>query len=295
MIHVGILNYARSRYLWWALATIAASSILYASQRGLQPPNGGTWQGYVLGTAGAALIVWLALLGVRKRRYRSTLGTVQGWTSAHVYLGSALLVVATLHSAAQLGLNVHTLAYGLMCAVIFSGFYGVFTYVNYPHLINANRAGLSRAQLFAELYELDRRGRELAAKAPHAVSVAARSSIERTSIGGGLIAQLLGRDRSQIIRDSDDSGGGHLTGNRDQESVIQFIAEHIPRTNKIAEAELLQELLAVFCRRQAVLRRIARDIRMQGWLRIWLFIHIPMSIALLVALLVHIVTTFIYW
>jgi hypothetical protein len=51
----------------------------------------------------------------------------------------------------------------------------------------------------------------------------------------------------------------------------------------------------VFCRRQAVLRRIARDIRMQGWLRIWLFIHIPMSIALLVALLVHIVTTFIYW
>jgi hypothetical protein len=58
---------------------------------------------------------------------------------------------------------------------------------------------------------------------------------------------------------------------------------------------LLQELLAVFCRRQAVLRRIARDIRMQGWLRIWLFIHIPMSIALLVALLVHIVTTFIYW
>jgi hypothetical protein len=295
LIHVGILSYARARYLWWAVATVVAAWMLYATQRGLQPPNGGTWQGYILGTAGALLIVWLALLGVRKRRYRSTLGTVQGWTSAHVYLGSALLIVATLHSAAQLGMNVHTLAYVLMCAVIFSGFYGVFTYVNYPHLINSNRAGLSRAELFAELYELDRRGRELASRAPHAVSVAARSSIERTAIGGGLIAQLFGKDRSQIIRDSDESGGGRLSSNRDQEAVIEFIAEHIPKTNKIAEAELLQELLAVFCRRQAVLRRIARDIRMQGWLRVWLFVHIPMSIALLVALAIHILTTFIYW
>lgn len=295
MIHVGILNYARGRYLWWALAVVVTSVILYASQRGLQPPNGGTWQGYTLGTAGALLVVWLAFLGVRKRRYRSTAGTVQGWTSAHVYLGSALLVVATLHSAAQVGLNVHTLAYVLMCAVIFSGFYGVFTYVNYPHSISANRAGLSRAELFAELYDLDRRGRELAAKAPHAVSVAARSSIERTSIGGGMLAQLFGRDQSQVILDSDGSSGGRVSSNRDQESVIQLIAENIPRTNKIAEAELLQELLAVFCRRQAVLRRIARDIRMQGWLRVWLFVHVPMTIALLVALVIHIVTTFIYW
>ena len=43
-----------------------------------QPPNGGTWQGYVLGTIGALLIVWLTLLGVRKRRYSSTLGTRAG-------------------------------------------------------------------------------------------------------------------------------------------------------------------------------------------------------------------------
>jgi len=295
LIHVGILRHAGSRYLWWGLGTIAVSSVLFATQSGVQPPNGGTWQGYVLGTAGALLIVWLAMLGVRKRRYRSTVGTVQGWTSAHVYLGSALLVVATLHSAAQVGWNVHTLAYVLMCAVIFSGFYGIFTYINYPHLLSSNRAGLSRAELFAELYELDKRGRELGANAPHDVNVATTSSIERTAIGGGLIAQLFGRDRSQFIQSSGETGSAGPAGNRDQQAVIDFIAERIPRTNKISEAELLQELLAVFCRRQAILRRIARDIRLQGWLQVWLFIHIPLSIALLFALVIHIVTTFIYW
>jgi len=51
----------------------------------------------------------------------------------------------------------------------------------------------------------------------------------------------------------------------------------------------------VFCRRQAVLRRIAFDIRLRGRIRFWLLIHVPLTVALLVALVVHIVTTFIYW
>ena len=67
------------------------------------------------------------------------------------------------------------------------------------------------------------------------------------------------------------------------------------RASKVAEAELLEELLEVFCRRQAVLRRIAFDIRLRGRIRFWLLIHVPLTIALLVALVVHIVTTFIYW
>jgi len=111
MIHVGILRYANNRYLWWSLALVVVSAVLYSTQGGFQPANGGTWQGYVLGTVGALLIVWLLMLGIRKRSYSSSLGSVAGWTSAHVYLGTALLIIATLHSAGQLGWNVHSLAY----------------------------------------------------------------------------------------------------------------------------------------------------------------------------------------
>lgn len=297
MIHVGILRYSNARFLWWAIALTVGSLLLYSTQGDLQPQNGGTWQGYVLGTIGALLIVWLTFLGVRKRSYSSNLGTVQGWTSAHVYLGSVLLVVATLHSAGQLGWNVHSLAYVLMCLVIFSGFYGIYTYINFPQEITANRSGSTRAGLFAELFSLDNRGRQVGAKGPDDINVAVRSAIDRTAIGGGIYAQLLGKDQSRFIRPSGsgDSSAGKPVSNRDQQPVIDLIAERLPKTNKIAETESLQELLEIFCRRQAVLRRISRDIRLRGQIRVWLLIHIPISIALIFALAIHIVTTFIYW
>jgi hypothetical protein len=205
--------------------------------------------------------------------------------------------VATLHSAGQLGWNVHSFAYILMCAVIFSGFYGIHTYVNYPHSITNNRSGSSRAALFAELFKLDRRGRELGAKSPDDINIAVRSAIERTAIGGGIYAQLVGKDQSLFIRPSEshDPAGGRPISNRDQQPIIDYIAARIPKTNKIAETELLQELLEIFCRRQAVLRRVSHDIRLSGRIRVWLLIHIPLSIALLVALFIHIITTFIYW
>ena len=119
MAHQSILAYARYRYLKIATAAVLIAIAAYVWDR---PPNGrygGTWLGYTLGTIGALLIVWLTYFGVRKRRYASNAGTVLGWLSAHCYLGTALLVIVTLHAAFQIGWNVHTLAYALMLAVIF--------------------------------------------------------------------------------------------------------------------------------------------------------------------------------
>src|SRR5882757_3248630 len=177
------------------LTVVVLSSVVYATHNNRsQPANGGTWQGYVLGTTGALLIVWLALLGIRKRSYSSTVGTVQGWTSAHVYLGTALLVVGTLHSALKFGWNIHTYTYILMCLVILSGFVGVYSYMLHPTQVAKNRAGGIRSELFSELFDLDRQGVELAKKCDPAVRLAVESSIERTSVGGGVYAQLFGSD-----------------------------------------------------------------------------------------------------
>ena len=290
MIHRSLLRYRGARYLWWSLGLVAASFVLYETQGDLQPPNGGTWQGYVLGTIGAALILWLTLLAIRKRSYRSTTGTVQGWTSAHVYLGSALLVIATLHSGVQVGWNLHTLAYVLMCIVIASGFFGLYSYINHPQLIAKNREGGGRAELFAELFELDKQTRAVAQKCASSVAIAVDSSIERTTLGGGVYAQLFGGDDSFFIR-----GEGAPVRNADQQRLIDFVAERLPRAEKGAEAANLQQLIVLLCRRQAVLRRIRRDIRLRGWLKIWLYFHVPMTLALLVALALHIIVTFLYW
>src|SRR5262245_24179606 len=102
-----ILEYRAGFYLKLALGACVVSGALFAWQvpAGLQG-YGGSWLGYTLGTIAALLILWLLALGVRKRNYRSRLGTVQGWTSAHVYLGASLLVIATLHTGFEFGWNV---------------------------------------------------------------------------------------------------------------------------------------------------------------------------------------------
>ncbi len=297
MIHEGPLRYRGARYLWVALGLIAGCAVLYSTQRGLRPAGGGTWQGYVLGTIAALMIVWLAWLGIRKRRYASTLGSVAGWTSAHVYLGLALIVVATLHCAAKFGWNVHTLAYVLTCVVVATGIFGIYSYVSFPQQLSSNRAGGPRSQLFAELYALDIEGREVAHRCSAHINTAVKSSIERTAIGGGVLDQLFGRDRSAFIQDdpTTESKKSRFSNNSDQRAVIAYVANRVPRAEKRVEPASLQSLVFILCRRQAVLRRIRRDIRLHAWLRLWLYVHVPLTIALIVALAVHILTTFLYW
>lgn len=296
MIHEGILRYRNARYLWLALGLIVASGALYSTQRGMRPAGGGTWQGYVLGSAAALLILWLTWLGIRKRQYGSTRGSIAGWTSAHVYLGLALVVIATLHCAAKFGWNVHTLAYVLTCAVVLTGLFGIYAYINFPRQLSENRAGGPRAQLFAELYALDREGREIAHRCHASVNTAVKSSIERTAIGGGVLDQLLGRDRSLLVEESEEStNAGRLTSNRDQQAVIDYVSTRVTRADRRVQTANLEALVLLLCRRQAVLRRIRRDIRLHAWLKAWLYFHVPLTIALIVALIAHILTTFLYW
>jgi len=288
-----LLGWQKQRYLKWSVAIAVACVALYVSQtlQPSQPPNGGTWQGYVLGTIGAGLIVWLSLLGIRKRKYRSTLGTVQGWTSAHVYLGIALLVIATLHCAAQFGWNVHTLAYVLMCLVIVSGVYGLYVYMHLPTAMAENSAGKNNEQWLAELVEIDEEIRKVVRRTDADIQLLVMSALELTRLGGGVWQQLRATDRSMVQL----TDGGRPVANIEQASVIDVLTKRIPDARKAADAEVLNELLALFGRRQFVLHLLRRDTRLRGLVKVWLALHIPLTVALLGALTVHIISVFLYW
>lgn len=294
MIHTDILSYGGGRYLKWALALIAISLAIYFTQHnGVQPANGGTWQGYTTGTVGALLIVWLSVLGIRKRQYHSTLGSVAGWTSAHVYLGAAVLLVATLHSSAQVGWNIHTLAYVLLCIVVFSGFFGIYLYLSLPRKSLAARDGRSREQLFEELHTLNDEAQVLAQTCSTAISVAVNSAVKGTNIGGGAVAQITGADKSVMKLETD--GSSKQVSNKDQQKILALIAEQIPSAQRESEVKPLRELLSVMSRRQVLVRRIVTDIKLQASMRFWLFIHIPFTMALIISLIAHIIATFLYW
>jgi hypothetical protein len=242
-------------------------------------------------------MVWLALLGIRKRRYRSSLGSVQGWTSAHIYLGVAVIAIATLHCAGRFHANVHTYAYVLMCAVVVTGIIGIACYLSIPRQLMDNRATDSRAGMFAELFELDKQARDLAQSCDAETASVVQSSIERTVVGGGVLTQILGVDRS-FFEDPVLKSAGRTRGlrrNVNQEAVLAYVSNRLPRAYRQTEAAALQQLIVILSRRQSVLRRIRRDVQLQGWLKIWLYAHVPLTMAALGTLFVHILTTFLYW
>ncbi|WP_295877849.1 hypothetical protein [uncultured Zhongshania sp.] len=273
------------------------SSGLYLSQAETLPPNGGSWQGYVLGSIGTLLIIWLSCLGIRKRRYASKSANLQAWVSAHIYLGVSLIGVATLHCAFQFGLNVHTLAYVLMCTVILSGLIGLYAYLRYPRLLVENRANQSFEQRLESLAKIDKEGLALAANCDVEIQSIIASAIDRTAIGGNLLTQFFGRDHSSVAMPVKDAASHHtqMFDNKGQQTVIDFLVAKIPNTQKPGEAERLQKLLYILGRRQEILRRLRRELCLQFRTKLWLSVHIPLSIALLVSLCIHIFTVFFYW
>ncbi|GAA6138979.1 hypothetical protein NBRC116583_27260 [Arenicella sp. 4NH20-0111] len=290
-MYQSITNYKGGRYFWVATILSLASALAYYMHQPINSANGGTWLGYTLGTIGALLIVWLMLLGVRKRSYSSNMGTVQGWTSAHVYLGTALLLIATLHCGLQFGSNIHTLAYVLMVIVILSGFFGIYTYIRYPNLMTSNRSGETLDGLLEQIQKIDDRCIKDAKGAN--LSELIESAVLGCSIGGSWWQQLRSSDTSTMQL----PGGpkGKSVENKNQERIITVLAERLSQTQNSTESGLIQSLLANFAAKQTLLSRIRRDVQIRGLLKVWLYFHVPLSFGLLAALSVHIIVVFYYW
>lgn len=294
-MYQSIIAYKNSRYFWVALGLIAMSMVAYIWHQPINSANGGTWLGYTLGTIGAVLVIWLMMLGIRKRSYRSNLGSMQGWTSAHVYLGSALLIIGTLHSGFQFGYNVHTLAYSLMVVVIVSGFYGIYVYIRYPSILTSNRSGESLAELLAKLESIDKRCLKEAQSGGLLELV--QSAIERCAVGGSWWVQISGKDRSmlRVPTTVDSILGGKTVPNIDQSQIIDLLASRLSQLSGGDEAARVQNLLADFATKQTLLRRIRLDAQIRAKLKIWLYLHVPISFGLLAALVTHIIVVFFYW
>ena len=277
MRHRTILEYKHYRYLKLAALVVLASIIAYAVYTSPVGRYGGTPMGYALGTLGALLILWLMWFGVRKRRYRGSSGNIQGWLSGHVYLGTTLIVVATLHTGFQIGWNVHTLAYLLMLLVISSGFYGLYAYLRVPQLMTENLGEDTLDSIILKIADIDREARRLAVGMPDNINQIIQDSVQNTRIGGGVLAQLTGRARKCPTSRA-------VTAI--QAAVRQFKGDEA-RSNK--------DLYALMLRKQKLVERARIDVRYKAILDFWLYLHVPLSLALLAALAAHIIAVFFYW
>lgn len=267
--HVSFLRHASGR--WFKVASVLAIiCILGYALIDVEPRhNGGSWYGYTLGTLGAGLIVWLSLLGVRKRKITEGRWSLKNWTSAHVYLGLALIVIGTLHTGFQLGWNVHTLAYVLMMIVIISGIYGITVYATLPQKISANRNQMTKAQMLESLAAIDRQLESAAQPLERGDSDLVIEALEQDPFRFGIIARI--------------------SGNYPRCRTNKALANLSPRNE---DGEKVVKLLR---KRRAQLEQIRGQMRLRALLDIWLYIHIPVTIALIAALAAHIISVFYYW
>jgi hypothetical protein len=275
--HESFLRYRR--YRWFKIATaFSIFWILVYLSVDVQPrPNGGSWLGYTLGTIGTLLIVWLALLGIRKRAMTRGRWSLKGWTSAHVYLGLSLIVIATLHTGFQFGFNVHTLAYLLMMLVILSGIYGIVVYAMLPQGLSDSRSEMTAPQMIAAVNDLDKQIQISAQPLSDEDSATVVGSLGEDPFGSGVWRRL--------------SGSYPRCGNMQALRLMRVRLDEA--TGK--EEQAIDQVVQLLEKKAAALQRLRGYIRRRALLEVWLFVHIPLTFVLLAALTAHIISVFFYW
>ena len=276
MQHSNIFDYKKYRYFKLAVIIILIAFSAYLLFEPAVGHYGGSWLGYSLGTASAALVFWMAWYGIRKRRYRSS-GTTQGWLSAHIYLGTALIFLATLHSGLHFGLNIHTVTYGILLVVVVSGFFGNYAYMIYPRLMTENMGEDNLDGLLLRIAESDKMARQIALLMPDDINDTVARACRETSIGIGLSEQLKGFQPDCP------------TATAVQK--LTLLGNDLP----IEHRKLYRDLYSIMVRRESLVKRARQDLMYRARMGFWLYFHVPFAIALLMAMIAHVVAVFFYW
>lgn len=242
---------------------------------------GSSWLGYALGTLGALLILWLTLLGMRKRASTPGRWSLKGWTSAHVYLGLCVTVIGTLHSGFHFGWNVHTLAWALMLLVVGSGVFGIWVYATLPRALSANRydeeGAITEKQMIEALRSLDRQIHDAAQPLDAQAATLVGQSLDQDPFAGNF--------RNRVT--------GHYPDCATRGAINELRALRAARQR--TKDDLLGKIDALLTRKESLLERLRQHLKLKSWLQAWLYVHVPVTFALIAALSAHVVSVFFYW
>jgi hypothetical protein len=287
-VHESFLKHGGFRYLKLALLLTAVCLGIYAGSSASPVRNGGSAAGYFLGILATVLVVWLAFLGIRKRAITGGRWSLKAWTSAHVYLGVAVLAISLLHSGFQFGLNLHTLTIVLLGLTVLSGVIGAVAYSVIPRRMSDNRGQLSGEQMIEAVQAVDAPLRQAARRLSEADALLVSSAIEDTEIVRGVFGRILAPDRNcptaralaMMRRQSVRAGPMDGIEDKDEDDSERAVRERVT---------LLLE------RRSAMLGRARRHARYRALLEVWLYAHTPLTFGLLGALVGHVVSVFYMW
>lgn len=281
MLKESFVSYKRYRWFWINLGVTLALTIVYLLDEPIKGRSGGSIFGYSLGILSAFAIIYLMLFGVRKRAYHSSSTTLHGWLAAHIWLGVALVLWVPLHSAFQFGLNLHSLAYYLMMATIFSGIWGAINYRIVPIETKSNRGSLS---LKALLKQYDQAGAEIdKIKGEFNLGDSSNNQaheLELNKVLRGIIEldhhEIPSPWRAVFV-------AGKLEKRINKEIAAQLLGD-IPSEHKTTA----NKLISLVDQRCDLINMMTEEIRVSTLLKVWLYLHVPLACACLVAVIAHV-------
>lgn len=258
---------------WWRwtglvlLVLLAATYALYAARSELT--HGGTAMGLGYGIASTLLILVLLAFGVRKRAYRSKLGTLEGWLQSHVVLGLLAMVLVYFHAgdvAVGYEDRVATWAYWAMVSVVGSGVFGTLVYSLVPRLLTEVQSNLEPEEISERLNRLTASMARTASGRSRAFEAVYDRLLAEAVPGRWAAWRLLMR----------------RPGLHEEHRWAGLLGRVPPE-----EDEPLRKLLVLARQHRELHLRFAYRERYKSWLDVWLWVHVPLSIALLVLILTH--------
>ncbi len=69
----------------------------------------------------------------------------------------------------------------------------------------------------------------------------------------------------------------------------------VGKTLRANDARVNQQVYALMVRKQELVNRARRAVKLKARIDVWLYVHVPLTIALIAALTAHIVSVFYYW
>ena len=113
-------------WLWFTIGAIVLSTIVYIPYATTVTPGGGTGIGLTFGVTTLGLMVFAALLSVRKRFPVIRIGRSYLWLKAHLWLGFLALPMMLFHAAFHARGLLALILFTLTIIVVFSGVYGAY-------------------------------------------------------------------------------------------------------------------------------------------------------------------------
>lgn len=258
--------------MWATIAALVMSLVAYVINEPAAGRSGGSTLGYTYGLLATIAIIWLMVYGLRKRSYRSSLGTVQGWLAAHIWIGIGLLFFVPLHAAFSFGLNVHTAAYVCMALTIVTGIWGVANYAALSGKIQAHRGGAKDEAIIEQIDSLTTR-------------------IERLCVGKSDAFLTLFNRFDFSFR----PGLGALLRMQSIPMVEQRVVAEIMAAIPATEREDAVAMVGALDQRADLGTIVIEQSRIKALLKLWLYFHVPISVALCVTLAIHILSVFFLW